>query len=115
MRVQCARAALRLVGLVEVLETGFYETAGDLRTKLVRELALLVDGLQDRVLTLLELRVVLDAVLDLPDLHFVEIAVRLLAVTGNERNRTPFGKKSVDCADLSGPDADLRGNPGYHH
>ena len=95
-----ASAALGLVGLVEVLEAGLDEAGLDLGAELVGELALLVDGLEDGRLALLELGVVGEAFLDLADLHLVEVAVRLLAVAGNERHRASVIDKLLDCKRL---------------
>ena len=82
-----ARAALRLVRLVEVLQGRLGLASLYLRLEGWGELALLVDRLEDRGAPLLELRVVRKPVADLCYLDFVEIAVRLLAVARNERNR----------------------------
>ena len=57
--------------------------------KLVRELALLLDGLENGGAALLEFAVVGDALLDLENSNLVEIAVNFLSIARNEGNRVP--------------------------
>ncbi len=102
-----AGAAFGLVGLVEVLERGLLVAGGYLRLQLVRQLALFVDGLEDGLLAGLEVGVVGQALLDLADLHFVEVAVRLLAVAGDEGDGAPVRQKFLDGGDLRGAHADF--------
>ena len=96
LRYHCACAALWLVGLVEVLERALHHALFDLVAQCVRKLALFVDGLDDRCPALLQFAVVCDALLYLQDLHFIQIAVRLLAVAGDERNRVAVLQKLCD-------------------
>ena len=90
----------RLVGLVEVFKGVLLHARLDLRAQLVRELALLLNGLQDRRAAVLQFGVVAQALLDLRDLHLVEVAVDLLAVAGDERNRVPLAQQLRDGGDL---------------
>src|SRR6185436_3389965 len=78
------RAALRLVGQIEVLELGLRARREDARAQAVAELALGRDRVEDRGPARFELRVVFVALLDLPDLHLVEPARGLLAVPRDE-------------------------------
>ena len=103
-----AGAALRLVGLVDVLEARLNKASGNCGAKFVSELALLVDRLEDSLLAGLELGVVFEPVLDLSYRDFVEVSVRFLAVARDKRNRIPFSKKLFDCGDLAGVRPDLR-------
>ena len=108
-----ASAALGLVGLVEVLEAGLDEARLDLGAELVGELALLVNGLEDGCLALLELGIIGEAFLDLADLHLVEVAVRLLAVSGDERHRAPVVQELLHRLGLQGIHPDFRRDSFY--
>jgi len=103
-----ARAALGLVGLVEVFKRGLLVAGRDLRGELVGELALAVDRLQDRFLARFQLRVVGQPFLDLADRHLVEVAVRLLAVARDERHSAALAEELFDGGDLAGIRAHLR-------
>ena len=72
------------------------EAGGDLFAKFVGELALLVDGLQNRLLALVEFLEVGETLLDLADLNLVKVAVRLLAVARDERHGRPLGEELLD-------------------
>ena len=92
--------AFRLEGLVEVLEGVLLHARLNLRAKVVRELALVLDGLENRRPAILEFGVVAQPLLDLGDLDLVEVAMHLLAVAGDERNRVTFTQKLRDGGDL---------------
>ena len=100
-----ASAAFRLVGLVEVFEGRLHPAFGDFRLELRRKLALLVDGFENRLLAFFELAVVFEAFFDFADLDFVEVAVLLLAVAGDEGDGATVGEEFFDGGDLSGADA----------
>ena len=95
------RTALRLVRLVKVLKGALLPASGDLSAKFIRQLALLVDRLQYRLLAALQLRVVFEPVLYLAYGDFVKVAVSLLAVAGYERHRAALAEKLFDSGDLT--------------
>ena len=109
-----ARAALRLVGLVEILQGGLLLALLDLRAQVVRKLALLVDRLQDDGAPLFQLAVVGEALLYLRYLHLVEVTVGLLAVAGYERDRVALREQLRHGGDLSCRDFQFRRQARQH-
>ena len=113
-----ARAALRLVRLVDIFEGALLPARGDLFAKAVRKLALFVDGLQYGLFAGLQLGVVFKTVFDLADGDFVEVAVGLFAVAGDKRHGSALGEKFFDGRYLAGGrlrrDGDLLRSPPVH-
>ena len=106
-----ARAALRLVRLVDIFEGALLPARGDLFAKAVRKLALFVDGLQYGLFAGLQLGVVFKTVFDLADGDFVEVAVGLFAVAGDKRHGSALGEKFFDGSYLARGRADLGDHP----
>src|ERR1019366_1144185 len=71
---------------VEIFEFGLFERGLDLRLQFRREFALLRNRRQHRLAPVFQLAEVFQLLLDVADLHFVEIAGGLLAVARNERH-----------------------------
>ena len=80
----CLGAALGLVGEVEVLELGLFESGFDFGFQFGRELALLLDGREYGFAAVFEIAEVFKLLLDIADLDFIEIAGDLLAIAGDE-------------------------------
>jgi hypothetical protein len=80
------RAALRLVGQVEIFELALVERLLDARFQFVGELALLGDGGENRLAPVGEFAEVAELLFDVADLDLVEIARGFLAVTGDKRH-----------------------------
>ena len=81
--------------------------ASSARAQLGVELALLVDGLQDRGAALLQLAQVLRALADVAQLHLVEAAGGFLAVAGDERQRVAFVEQRERAGDLARREREL--------
>ena len=94
------RAALRLVRLVEVFEARLHKALLDLAAQIVSQLALLVDGLQYRLLALFKLAVIPKPVADLPDLDLVEVPVHFLAIARHEGNGAAIRQQLAHGRDL---------------
>ena len=105
------RAALRLVGQVDVFEPGLGVGRHDLLPERVVELALPADGLQDRGAALVQLAQVMEPFLERPELGVVEGAGHLLAVAGDERHRGPAVEQLHGRRDLALPDPELGRDP----
>ena len=102
------RAALLLVGEVEILELLQLRRALDGRAQLIRELSLRVDGLYDFLLTLDEAAQVGEALLEDAELLVLERARRLLAVARDERHGVARVEQLDGLRGLLRADAELR-------
>ena len=100
-------AAPRLVRLVKVFERRLLIATLDLAPQFRRQLALAGDRLQNRRLALFEFGIVAEALLDLEDSHFIEIAVRLFAVARDKRHRATFAQQFGHGRNLVGTGAHL--------
>ena len=107
-----ARAALRLVRQVEVLERLLRRHGVELRRQLGRELALLLDGLADGRAAVGQLAQVLGALLDGAELRLVEPARGLLAIAGDERKRVALVEQGEGAGDVAWRERELGGDGG---
>ncbi len=73
------------------------------------ELLLLLDARENRSPALLELPQIAETLGQVAQLCVVQCAGGLLAITGDERDRTARVQKGDSGADLLGPDPELRG------
>ena len=105
-----ARAALRLVRQVQILQLRLRRRPRDPRPQLVGELALPADLLLDGGAPIVELFEIAPPLLDLPDLHLVEVPGRLLPVARDERQRGPLGEERQRLRDLLGTEGELGGD-----
>jgi hypothetical protein len=108
-RCRAARAALRLVREVEILERGLGLGGGDALLELRRQLALLADRGEHRGAPLLELREVAAPLLDRADLDLVEAPGPLLAVPRDERDGVALGEQVDHRADRRWSELQLLG------
>ena len=88
--------ALGLVRKVQIFEFGLLQRRLDAGLQFRTELALLLDGLEDRFPALLQFPEVLQLLLDVTDLDFIQVAGDFLAVPRDERHRGPFVEESDD-------------------
>jgi hypothetical protein len=102
------RAPLRLVRRVEVFQLDLGRRPVDGACQLGRQLALLVDGLEDSRAAILELAQVGKPLLQLAQLRVVEAAGLLLAVARDERDRRSLAEQLDGRRHLPGGDAQLR-------
>ena len=102
---------LGLVGEVQVLEPLGVVGGADGVAELLGELALGLDGPEDRLLPLGQLAEAGDPELDLPDGHLVEIARPLLPVAGDEGHRVALVEQLDDALDLDAADLQVLRNP----
>ncbi len=77
---------LRLVGQIEVFQLGLLPGRIDPRLQLRRQLALLLDGLEDRDLSLLQLAEIGEALFQRADLHLVQLAGAFFPIAGDKGN-----------------------------
>jgi len=98
-------AALRLVGEVEVLQHGLLPAGLDFRGQLRGQLPLLGDGGKHGLLAAGKLGVVFEQVGQIADLHFVQLAGLLLAVTGDEGDGCPLLEELDGAPHLAGGEA----------
>ena len=89
-------AALRLVGQVEIFELGLFERGLDLRLQLRREFALFLNGGEHGFAAVFEFAEVLELLLDVADLDFVQIAGDFLAVARDEGHGGAFVEQFDD-------------------
>ncbi len=101
------RAALLLVGEVEVLEPRLGVGGEDLRLEGVVELALLADRVEDGRPALFQFAQVAEPLLERAQLRVVETAGRLLAVPGDERDGRATVEQLDSRADLAAGHAEL--------
>ena len=105
-----AGAAFRLVGQVKVFEFGFGNRPLDLLAQFVGQFALFVDRAENRYAAGFQRVVVSQFFLNVQNFDFIEIAVRLLAVTGDEGHGGTFGEQFGDGGDLPGGNSQVFGN-----
>ena len=96
-----AGAALGLIGAVEILELGEGLGRVDGLRKLLRELALLLDGALDRLLALLQIAQIGEAVGEIAEAGVVHCAVQFLAVARDEGDGVPLVQKFDDVFNVA--------------
>ena len=104
-----ARAALGLVGRVQVFQALLGVGGGDFLLQLGRQLALLRDGFQDGAATLFELAQIAQADFQVAQHRVVQAAGGFLAVAGDERHRGAVVQQLDRGCDLVGAHAELGG------
>ena len=87
------RAAVWLIGKVEVFEFSRVETGGDAVAQVAGQAALPLNGREDGALALFEFAKAMALSFDGTDGHLVEPACGLLAVAADERDGGSFGKE----------------------
>ena len=105
-------AALRLEGQVEIFQARLGLGGLDLLADLRRQLALLVDALQDRGAAVLHLAQILEALIERAQLRVVEPAGRLLAIARHERHRRTAVEQVDGGGDLRLAHAEFLRNAG---
>lgn len=108
-----ARAALRLVRQVQILERLLAVGRVDRRAQFVGQLALLVDARDDRRAAFLELAQIQEALFELAQLRVVQVARDFLPVAGDERNGGAFVEELHRRGDLPGLDRQFVGDALY--
>ena len=101
-------AALGLEGCVQVFQLDLGVGAVDRSRQLRRQLALLLDALENGGAPVLQLAQVAQPLFQLPELRVVEAAGLLLAVAGNERHRRAFTQQLNGGGHLGNADTKLR-------
>ena len=81
--------------------------AAILAVELIRQFALLADGGEDRLASLIEFAQIAQALREQPQLRVVEPAGCLLAVPRDERNRGAFVQESDGSSSLPWPGTDF--------
>ncbi len=89
-------AALRFVGEIEIFELGLLEGGEDLGFQFGGQFALFLDGGEDGLATVFEVAEILEFLLDVADLDFVEIAGDFFAIAGNEGDSRAFVEEGDD-------------------
>ena len=105
---------LGFVRQIDVLDPGLGVRRHQRGPQLVGELALLLDGGQDRRATVVELAQIPEALLEGPQLAVIEAAGDLLAVPGDERNGRALVEQPNGGRDLSLPDTEFLSNTGIY-
>ena len=104
------RAALLLVGQVQVFEFLLGRRGLERTKQCRRQLALLVDALQHRCTTFFEFTQVREARFEFAQLDVVEVVGRFLAVAGDERHRGTTIEQPHGCAHLRRPNLQFGGD-----
>ena len=81
----CAGGPFGFIGKINVFECRLIPAFCDALFQFVGQFALFLDGTEDEFLTFLKIGEALQFVVDSSDLHLVESAGRLLAITADER------------------------------
>src|SRR5690606_29902231 len=98
---------LRLIGKIEIFNLRLGRRREDALLKLVRQLALLADRVQNRLTPLVELTQIGQSLRQIAELRIIEPAGDLLAVSRNEWNRGALIKKTDGCQNLICTGADF--------
>ncbi len=94
-------AALGPVGQIEIFELGLVERGLDARFQLVGEFALFGDGGEDRLAAVDEVAEIGEVLFDRADLHFIEVAGGLFAVTRDEGDGAAVVEQLDDGGDAA--------------
>ncbi len=85
-----ARAALRLIGQVEIFEFGFTQSAINCGGEFITEFALVGNGFQNRLATILQLAQITETGFQLSQLGIIKPAGYFLTITCDKRHGIPF-------------------------
>ena len=110
-------AAFGFVGQVEIFQPGLGVGGQQIGAQGGRQVALLLDGVEDDGAPLLEFAQVAEPLLQVAQLGVVEAAGHLFAITGDEGNRGPFIQQADGGFDLCGFGVEFGGDDvtdGWH-